>query len=258
MKNLAGASTLHADAHIEDELKEACIPIFKGDPAKGEVTASLVGEHGRFRFERVWSYWVVNGPVSVELAWELYNDPRGRYDVRVAGHCGCPEPVDPWTTVVDGIDSVTEYHIDSQDGLNLFAEKVLGTRPLPPTKEEKEGALEIARANNSGTVIYEDGLTEEDMLAAEREVHEIRRGLTDLRHRLNRLSEGADRGTIPTDSVAHTVACSLTTAVVTLYELENPSDDRSFAARAKRIKGLWQDLYANPTRYVLREKRDGR
>lgn len=77
MKNLAGASTLHADAHIEDELKEACIPIFKGDPAKGEVTASLVGEHGRFRFERVWSYWVVNGPVSVEAARKALDHPWG-------------------------------------------------------------------------------------------------------------------------------------------------------------------------------------
>lgn len=221
MRNLAGETTLHADAHIEDELKEACIPIFKGDSAEGEVMASLAGKHGKFRFKRAWSYWVVNGPVSVELAWELYNDPRGRYDVRVAGHCGCPEPTVPWTTVVDGIDSVTEYHIDSQDGLNLFAEKVLGTRSLPPTKEEKKVALEIARANNIGMIIYEDDLTEEDIIAAQQEVHEICCAITDLHHRLDRLRQGVERTLVPHDSLTHTVAGSLTTAIVTLYSLEN-------------------------------------
>lgn len=257
MRNLAGSTTAHTDAYIEDELAEANIPAFRSKASKGEVPASLRGEHGPYRFERVWYYWVVHGPVPVELAWEMYEDPRGRYDVRIAGHCGCPEPVDPWIRKRKAGDVVDEYHIDSQDGLNLFAEKVLGTRPLPPTEEEKEAALKIARANRAGTVIYEDGLTEADMLAAQKEVQDIRRGISDLRSRLNDLSRGADRGTVPTDSIAHTVACSLTTAVAALYELENPSAARSFAARAKWLKDQRLDLYKNPTKYVLKEKRDG-
>lgn len=256
MRNLAGETTAHADAYVEDELTEACIPIFPDD-ARGEVRTKIVGESGAYRFERAWYYWVVSGPVSVPLAKELYEDPRGRFDVRVDGHCGCPEPEAPWTSDVDGVECVTTYHIDSQDGLNLFAEKVLKTRPLPPTEEEKEAAKEIARANHSGRVIYEDGLTEEDYLVAGEEVHAIRRGLTDLRHRLNDLSRGADKGLIPTDSIAHTVGCSLTTAVVTLYQLENQHDDRSFSLRAARTRKLWDDLYRNPTNYVL-QKTNGR
>jgi hypothetical protein len=152
MRNLAGTTTAHANAYIEDELNEARIAFTRGTPSQGEVATSIHATatskrgvlSGTFKFERAWSYWVVNGPVSVELAWELYNDTRGRHDVRVAGHCGCPEPVAPWTSVVGGIDSVTEYHIDSQEGLNLFAEKVLGTRPLPPTEKERKTAKECS------------------------------------------------------------------------------------------------------------------
>lgn len=253
MRNLAGATTAHADAYIEDELTEACVPFYKGYTADGEVQATLIGEHKRFRFERAWYYWVVSGPVPIPLAKELYEDPRGRHDVRVDGHCGCPEPEKPWTEIVDGVECVTTYHIDSQDGLNLFAEKVLGTRPLPPTEEEKEAAKAISRTNTGGWVIYEDGKTEEDYEAATEEVHAIRRELTDLRHRLTRLSEGADHNLIPTDSIAHAVGCSLTTAVVTLYQLENQHDECSFPMRAARVRKLWDDLYQNPDKYVLRE-----
>jgi len=247
MINLAGQSTRHADAYIEDELKEACIPIFQGAISPGEVPASLIGEHGRFRFERAWYYWVVNGPVPLDVAQAMYEDPRGRNDVRVDGNCGCPEPKD----------RVMLYHIDSQDGLNLFAEKVLGTRPLPPTQEEKEAALDIARGDSGArvrTVVYEDSPTEEDYLEAAREVHDIRNGLSKLRGRLYDLSRGLDKGLVSTDSVAHTVACSLTTALVTLYQLEDSSDDRSFQARAQRTKERWEDIYRNPTAYTLQKE----
>lgn len=53
---------------------------------------------GRFEFRRGHSYyWIVTGPVPVEVAWELYRDPCAD-QIRVAGHCGCPAPVEPWIT----------------------------------------------------------------------------------------------------------------------------------------------------------------
>lgn len=153
---------------------------------------------------------------------------------------------------VDGVECVNEYHIDTQDGLNLFAEKVLGTRPPAPTDEEKEAAKEIARNNHSGRVIYTDTLEEADYLAAQQEVQEIRSAISALRHRLDDLSR------LTGDETANTVAHTLTAAIVTLYELENPADARSFARRAEGRRKMWEDLYAHPTNYVLREKTDER
>lgn len=255
MRNLAGSTTAHVDAYAEDELKEAGIHIFRGKPSRGEVPASVIGEQGRFRFERAWYYWVAHGPVSIELARKMYDDPRGRYDVRVAGHCGCPEPVKPWTEIVEGDECVTEYHIDSQDGLNLFAEIVLGTRPRPPTQDEQKAARNIARANRSGEIIYEDDLIEEDYLVAAHEVSAIRGELSQLRRRLEDMGKGPDKGMGP-HSHALSASHGLSLIIYGLYELEDANNHRSFPARAERTKKRWQDLYANPTKYVLREKRD--
>jgi hypothetical protein len=257
MRNLAGATTAHADAYIEDELAEACIASKRISPSQGEVKAALVGESGAFTFHRAWYYWVVTGPVPVELAWKLYNDPRGRHDVRVAGHCGCPEPVEPWIRKREAGDVVDEYHIDSQDGLNLFAELVLGTRPLPPTDEEKEAGVEVARQNTTGgRIIYEDDLGEADYLEAAQEIHDIRDELSTLRHRLDAIAKGADAGMGP-HSHALSASHGLSLIIYGLYELEDGSNERSFPARAERTKKLWEDIYKNPTNYVLREKRDG-
>lgn len=253
MRNLAGATTAHADAYIEDELAEACITSKRTSPSQGEVKTTLIGENGDFTFRRTWYYWVVAGPVPVELAWELYNDPRGRHDVRVAGHCGCPEPVEPWIRKREAGDVVDEYHIDSQDGLNLFAEKVLGTRPLPPTDEAKEAALEIARQNPYGTIIYEDGLSEADYLKAAEEIRDIRHELSALRRRLETVADGPDQG-MGESSVALAAAHTISTMLVALYRLQDPKSGKSFASRAERTKQLWEYIYKNPTNYVLRKK----
>lgn len=36
--------------------------------------------------------------MPLEIAKELFQDPVGREDVRVAGHCGCPAPESPFIT----------------------------------------------------------------------------------------------------------------------------------------------------------------
>ncbi len=55
---------------------------------------------------------MIDGPTPETMATALYFDPIGKRDVRVNGNAGRPAPS-------GGI--VYSYHIDSQDGLTLFA-----------------------------------------------------------------------------------------------------------------------------------------
>lgn len=95
MKNLAGVAG--CDSDVEDELKIARLPATKL-PLRldGEVPTSIMSLFGKFKLYRAWYYWVVNGPVPIEMALELYADPEGKKNVRVTGHCGCPPPEEPW------------------------------------------------------------------------------------------------------------------------------------------------------------------
>jgi hypothetical protein len=105
---------------------------------------------------------VVNGEVPLNLAQKLYQNPIGRKDVRVSGHCGCPPPeewCEPSMTVQEHIKTnlgykeemtwkeklifwqkheaefkeeckkykqyIYCYHIDSQEGLNLFVQTLI-------------------------------------------------------------------------------------------------------------------------------------
>ena len=77
-----------------------------------------------FSFYRNWYYYVVSGYVPMEAAIELYEHPIGKKDVRVEGHCGCPDPREYCanTPLIAGHRCVSCYHIDSQEGLNLFVD----------------------------------------------------------------------------------------------------------------------------------------
>jgi hypothetical protein len=162
MKNLAGVET--ADDVIKLELKAAGIPICKFfGQHKHEVPWTYEGKLFGWTFRRAWYYWVADGRLPLPVAQYIYNRDTTRA-VRVAGHCGAPPPERPWTEEYDskgyGIfqyepeppaescmkqiyddillrgsyDSspemnasyryVTGYHIDSQDGLNLFVEAI--------------------------------------------------------------------------------------------------------------------------------------
>lgn len=162
MKNLAGDPD--ADRYIKQELEMAKIELVRGKCAKGEVPATITGVLGEFTFARAWYYWVVKGPLPLEMALKLYENPIGKVEVRVAGHCGCPPPEKPWITWKDkegntliemkekkqfdefiakghlkpevlngrrfseepekGRGFIESYHIDSQAGLRLFADAV--------------------------------------------------------------------------------------------------------------------------------------
>ena len=90
MENLAGNND--CDVKIERELVRAGIDVVRGERSGGEVPASITGKLGDFTFHRAWYYWVVDCRIPLQVAQELYADPVGKTDVRVAGHAGCPPP----------------------------------------------------------------------------------------------------------------------------------------------------------------------
>lgn len=101
MENLAGRS--NATEVIQRELARCGIePFIDPDYRHPEVHTNTLGrlktEHGEYRFHRNWHYWVVNGPVPLEIAKRMYAHPVGRNDIRVDGHCGWPPPEAPWVT----------------------------------------------------------------------------------------------------------------------------------------------------------------
>lgn len=91
MENLAGRED--CDIKIRKELLKAGVDIVElPSPMQREVPSSVIGLLPGFRFHRAWYYWVVTGEVPLNVARELYEDPNGIEDVRVAGNCGCPPP----------------------------------------------------------------------------------------------------------------------------------------------------------------------
>lgn len=182
MRNLAGVEG--CDEAIHDELTLAGVPWVRvpRDDIHSEVPYTIEGRLGRFKFRRAWRYWVVEGPVPIEVACELYVSPVGRKDVRAGGDCTCPHPdtqaewldsegvrlyPDPtgereakWREFIERHPScreepgkfvpdpsvvlgahafVTCYHIDSQQGLNLFVQvlKKMPSGPLGKTAYER-------------------------------------------------------------------------------------------------------------------------
>lgn len=158
MKNLVGVQ--ECDVEIRKELTEAGIRIVATEKGNTEVPYSVVGQLSNFTFRRAWYYWMVDGDVPLEVAEEMYATEVGKKDVRVAGHCGCQHPKE-WAFPKDEVlfeqgvykkpseehphgDSPTygelaemcnngkidaprfvqSYHIDSQEGLKLFADTI--------------------------------------------------------------------------------------------------------------------------------------
>lgn len=92
MINLAGRED--ASAIIHHELDRVGVPVYEaGDRADHpDVKTELGGKLGNLEFRRNWYYWVVSGPVPLELAEALYNHPVGKTDIRAGGDCACRPP----------------------------------------------------------------------------------------------------------------------------------------------------------------------
>lgn len=160
MKNLADIT--NADTYIREELEAAGIPVVQTHGEKHpEVPYSIGGELFGWTLRRQWYYWAVRATPGLPLpvARRLYDmDPRK--EVRVAGHCMMPPP-EEWTKKLNArgfrvipdpdeeppekfhrmklevgglswdrdtaFEYVSSYHIDTQEGLNLWAKVVRET-----------------------------------------------------------------------------------------------------------------------------------
>jgi len=153
MNNLAGVKT--CDEAIKQELKEAGIKAVNvGRRENREVPSEYIGIFNNFVFSRAWCYWIVTGYMPLKYAQHIYKNYKD-LNIRVAGHCGNPPP-EEWCEPKDmnelcnpiandylshkisseechakcnairsqGEQFVTNYHVDTQEGLNRFVETV--------------------------------------------------------------------------------------------------------------------------------------
>ena len=125
----------HADTDdiLRAELKAAGIQTLQEDEGKGpefmaeflrrnsgEVKTSVIGYLHGWEFKRAWYYWTAEGPgIDFEAAMKLYETHKR--DVRVAGHCGCPSPLEWYKGLAVG-----HYHVDSPEGLKALADTIKG------------------------------------------------------------------------------------------------------------------------------------
>jgi len=120
------------DAQVVRELDAAGVKVIGPHEwlrERGEVPVAFMGELCMWGFRRAWYYWVAEGPGVPADRAEEFHKTWGK-QVRVDGHCGCPSPLE-WQ---HGF-AVGMYHIDTQEGLNAFAE-LLRSIYIPGTEED--------------------------------------------------------------------------------------------------------------------------
>jgi hypothetical protein len=99
MNNLKGDEG--CDKCIERELTRCRIEVVRGERSTRDVPASITGKLGAFMFSRAWYYWVVEGPMPLDVAMKLWADPVGKTDIRSGGHCCCLSPEEYGTDYFD-------------------------------------------------------------------------------------------------------------------------------------------------------------
>lgn len=107
-------------AQCRAELEDAGIKPFEMDifAERGEVPSRAIGSLESWGFKRAWYYWVAEGPgIPPDIAEKLHA-AHGQ-DVRVAGNCGCPSPLEWHKGFAVGM-----YHVDTQEGLNALADTI--------------------------------------------------------------------------------------------------------------------------------------
>lgn len=115
LPNLAGVIGSRDQADIE--LTKAGIFVHSAI-TPGEVNCEVIGACGSWIFRRCWYYWSARGPGIPSDVAKVLHDEFGQ-EVRVEGHCGCPDPVE----YCKGR-PVTSYHIDTQRGLKALADVI--------------------------------------------------------------------------------------------------------------------------------------
>ena len=103
MQNVAGKTPIEADSQLSMELEGAGISVVRAPipHPHPEVHTHVTGLLGEIVFRRAWYYWCVDCWIPYAVALEMWNDPLGKKDVRVGGHCGCPSPLEYGTQWVN-------------------------------------------------------------------------------------------------------------------------------------------------------------
>lgn len=120
-KNLAG---IEDNQLLKEELEQAGITvcddfyehIYKNSELKNPKyygNVKINNPRNSWSFTRLWTYWVAKGYAGIpyKYALELYREPD---DIRILGGCGHPDQLAGF--------SPTSYHIDTHEGLKLFAD----------------------------------------------------------------------------------------------------------------------------------------
>ncbi len=120
LPNYAGRSD--ADQALRDELQLAGITIEHLPEymrnRNGEVKTTVIGSLHGWGFKRAWRYWMCDGPgIPLDAAMKLHAD-YGK-EVRVAGHCGCPSPLEWFKGLGTG-----SYHVDTLRGLRALRDTI--------------------------------------------------------------------------------------------------------------------------------------
>ena len=117
MRNLAGHP--NPDDICAAELAEAGIPVERLPQcmreSRGEVKSIVIGSLHGWSFVRYWYYWVAKGPGIPPVYANRLHETHGQ-QCRVAGHCGCPSPLEWYKGF-----AVPDYHVDTADGLKALA-----------------------------------------------------------------------------------------------------------------------------------------
>ena len=137
LPNLAGHPD--PDPIILRELARARIPATRlQERGTGEVKYTVIGKYGPLEFRRAWYYWVVEGPVPLEVAQKLYADPVGSTDIRVGGDCGCPPPERPRVTWTNPKTGKQVWSILTPDGKDSRATYLEACQNCPSLKGQED------------------------------------------------------------------------------------------------------------------------
>ena len=114
--NYAGRADVDDD--LAAELETAGIPVQRMPEIlrKGEVNSVIVGWLHTWAFRRAWYYWDASGPGLPPQYADALHVLFGK-EVRVAGHCGCPSPLEWYKGFAVG-----SYHIDTPRGLRALGD----------------------------------------------------------------------------------------------------------------------------------------
>jgi hypothetical protein len=110
------------DRAIAWELQQARIETIVVLMKCDEVPSRLRGRLGPIAFWRDATYWVAQGPVPLHVAFDIYEHPLGRRQIRVEGNWDSPAPAMPWVAWYTP-EGARVYPVERADGYQHACDK---------------------------------------------------------------------------------------------------------------------------------------